>query len=139
MKLFLLTCVIAVSVALNCTSPLLRRRHHQLRPKDLLNESVIAPDSLPVCKPLEGKEVCCGKPAWEELRENFNHVKDRFKKWVEKRTDRIKKIKDDFKDSKADFDVSDLVAESEALLFSDAAEMFNEDLRCKWEEENPGK
>ncbi len=102
MKLLLLTCVIAVSVALNCTSPLIRNRRHQLRPKALLNESVTAPDSLPVCKPLEGKEVCCGKEAWTELREKFDKVKERFSKWIAKRRERYKRIKDEYKDSKAE-------------------------------------
>jgi hypothetical protein len=65
--------------------------------------------------------VCCGKPAWEELREKFNQVKDRFKKWVKKRTDRIKHIRDEWEDSGADEDVMDIVSRSEALLYSEAA------------------
>ena len=88
MKLLLLTCFIAVSFALNCTNPLIRRRHHQLRPKDMLTESVVAPDDLPVCKPLQGKDVCCGKEAWKELKENFDRVRKRFSKWIDKRRER---------------------------------------------------
>ena len=109
MKILLLTCLIAVSVALNCTNPLLKKKHNQLRPKNILKESIIAPDSLPVCKPLEGKDVCCGKDSWDDLKKKYNNVKDRFKKWVEKRTKRIKDLKDKFELESIDQDVSQLI------------------------------
>ena len=72
MKVLLLAALVAISIALKCDNPLLTWKGNQLLPKEgILKTSVTAPKSLPICKPLQGKAVCCKDNAWKQIKLNF--------------------------------------------------------------------
>jgi len=74
--LIILTCLVAVSVGIVCDNPMLNSTVNRFAPTTgVLEESVVAPEELPVCKPLQGQEVCCADTAWDEMKENYDLIK----------------------------------------------------------------
>ena len=99
MKLLLLACLLAVYTAKNCTNPMLNHTDNPFLVNiTVLNDSIIAPDDIPVCKPLRGKRVCCSNDSFTQMQTNFERVKDRYKEFVERRKARIENITKEFRD-----------------------------------------
>ena len=94
MKSLILISLMAVAFSMVCDNPMLNSKKNRLAPtQGVLKNSTTAPETLPVCKPLQGKEVCCEGPAWNELKANYDKIKDRFKKFVKRRKERIEELK----------------------------------------------
>jgi len=91
-----------------------------------------------VCKPLVGKEVCCRGPAWAELKENYNRIKDRFKKFVAKRTERIEKIEKDLSENLVE-EVSEMLNDNQAMVRTDAYKMKMEKFKAIGKKTKDGK
>ena len=109
MKSLVFISLIAVAFSIVCDNPMLNNATNRLAPSQgVLKNSTTAPAELPICKPLQGKEVCCEGPAWDELKANFGKVKARFGKFVKKRRERIEKIEKDLNEDLVD-EVSDML------------------------------
>jgi len=123
MKSIILICLVAVTFSMVCENPKHNNETNRLAPSSgILANSTTAPAELPVCKPLQGQEVCCEGPAWGELKENYDRIKDRFKNFVRRRKQRIEKIEGELNEDLVDT-VSDLLNDNQAMIQSDAFRM----------------
>jgi hypothetical protein len=104
----------------------------------VLKNSTIAPAELSICKPLQGKEVCCQGPAWDELKANFGKVKARFTTFVKKRRERIEKIQKDLSEDLVD-EVSDILNDNQAMIKTDAFKMEFQKLQAEGKKTKDGK
>merc|ERR1712029_48712 len=139
MKLLIITCLVAVSMGIVCDNPMLNSTRNRLAPKTgILTESEKAPEKLPVCKPLQGKDVCCKDSAWDELQENFERIKDKFGKFVKRRKERIEKIEKDLKEDLVD-EVSEILNRNDAMINSKAYQMEIGMLRAQGKKTKEGK
>merc|ERR1712151_313011 len=104
-SLTLFVCLIAVAlsayVPVSCDNPMLAKATKKWKLNNTLEMSVLAPAELPVCKPLQGKGVCCKKEAFDEIKKVFENIKGKFKKFVQKRKARIEDIEKDLYENQA--------------------------------------
>ena len=84
----------------------------------VLEDSIIAPSDIPVCTPLQGKEVCCGNDSWAQMETNFENMKDKYKEFVELRKARIENITKDFVNLDQFINITDIMAQSDAIFNS---------------------
>jgi hypothetical protein len=122
-----------------CDNPMLNNKTNRLAPSQgVLANSTTAPDTLPVCKPLQGQEVCCEGPAWDELKANFDKIKGRFKTFVQRRRERIEKIEKDLSDTLVE-EVSDIINDNQAMVRTDAFKMEYQKLQASGKKTKSGK
>ena len=139
MKALILISLMAVTFSMVCDNPMLNNKTNRLAPSQgVLANSTTAPDTLPVCKPLQGQEVCCEGPAWDELKANFDKIKGRFKNFVQKRRERIEKIEKDLSDTLVE-EVSDIINDNQAMVRTDAFKMEFQKLQASGKKTKSGK
>merc|ERR1712110_1100515 len=118
---------------------MLNSTRNRMAPKTgVLKNSTIAPDTLPVCKPLQGKEVCCQGDAWTELKANFGKIKERFSKFVKRRKERIEKIEKDLSQNLVE-EVSDILNDNQAMVRTDAFKMKTQRWTAEDKKDKDGK
>jgi len=122
-----------------CDNPMLNNKTNRLAPSSgVLANSTTAPETLPVCKPLQGKEVCCQGPAWNELKANYEKIKTRFKTFVKKRKGRIEQIEKDLSEDLVE-EVSDLLNDNQAMVKTDAFKLEYQRLQASGKKTKGGK
>jgi len=97
-----------------------------------LNESVVAPENLTVCKPLKNRDVCCDAAAFDQLRNNFNTIKTGFKNFVKTRKKRIENITKEFKFVTKFSNITDILATDDAMFDLPDIKHFKKDAKSPW-------
>lgn len=118
--LLVIVTLIAASLAAddgNCTIPLNTFDTNALLQNiTFLNESITADFDLSVCKNLEGQQVCCAQEGFDQLKENYDSIKQKFIDFVERRKQRIENITNEFANVDKFLNITKLLSDDDALF-----------------------